>query len=339
MANADVIVVVAVLLTSCAAPSVHEGRSSECGTCHTRQLDEWKTSRHALSGDSPVFIAMLPKVEASWGRNARAQCESCHQPGHVDEKFIGCASCHLAVGNREDANGAMVVDVRAPVASAKAPSARAPHTLTQRRFFDAPNLCGTCHEVKGPGHLDEPTLTEFFASPLEAGQTCTSCHFETGHRFVGLTPAWGASPEVRARAEAAAVALLRRALKLEVQGDEVQLTNVGAAHGVPTGMTAVRDVWVDVSLVDASGVRAEYPRVFQLGAKLEAGTGDVALFTDATRIVSRSLAAGQSRSWRIPAGTQSLTVTLRARAIREETLRALGITEEVPLLEVAVVTR
>lgn len=332
MANADVIAV-ALLVTSCAAPPVHEGRSSECGTCHTQQRDEWSASRHALSGQSPVFTALLPKVEASWGRNARAQCEACHQPGHAGEAFIGCASCHLAVGNRGDLNGAIVVDVSAPVATPKAPSPKSPHTLTRRRFFDAPNLCGTCHEVKGPGHLDEPTLTEFFESPAEAGQTCAGCHFDEGHRFVGLSPAWGAGKRERDEATARSERLLSRALKLEVDGREVKLTNVGAAHGVPTGMTAVRDVWVEVTFV-LNGERVQQ-RALELGAKLEAGDGtEVALFTEAARSTSRSLKFGEARMWTAPAGATGLDAVVKARAVREATLRALGISDdEVPTLQ------
>lgn len=322
---------VALLVSSCAVSSVHEGRTSECGTCHTKQKDEWSSSRHALSGQSPVFVALLPKVEASWGRNARAQCEACHQPGHVDEKFIGCASCHLAVGNRGDSNGQLVVDVNAPVATRNAPK-NAPHTLTNRRFFAAPNLCGTCHEVKGPGHLDEPTLTEFFASPTEAGQTCTNCHFDEGHRFVGLSPAWGLSKSERDEATKRSEQLLSRALKLVVTEREVTITNVGAAHGVPTGMTAVRDVWVEVTFM-LNGERV-VQRVLELGAKLEGANGDVALFTDATKITSRSLKFNESRSWTAPVGASEVKAVINARAIREETLRALGLDgNDVPTLQ------
>lgn len=274
---------------------------------------------------------MLPKVEASWGRNARAQCESCHQPGHAGEAFIGCASCHLAVGNRGDFNGQMVVDVNAPVATRKK-VVSAPHTLANRRFFDAPNLCGTCHEVKGPGHLDEPTLSEFFESPTDAGQTCTSCHFEDGHRFVGLSPAWGASTSEQREATERSERLLARALRLEVNGREVKVTNVGAAHGVPTGMTAVRDVWVEVTFVLNGEVVVQ--RVLELGAKLEGPNGEVALFTDATKIVSRSLKFGESRAWAAPVGATGVKAVLKARAIREATLRALGLDgNDVPTLE------
>lgn len=289
------------VLAGCASRSViHEGTSAECGSCHTKQLEQWSVSRHAQSNSSEVFKALLPRVKASWGALAEVRCVACHEPEHAGEQFITCASCHLAVGNREDANGALVVNLEAAVGSTQVPE-RAPHAVSKRAFFNAPNLCGTCHEVKGPGHLDEPTLTEFFESPREMGASCTSCH--SGHNFQGT-------------------ALMKQALKLEVLDGVVRLTNVGAAHHVPTGMTVLRDVWVDVEVDGVS-----YPRVMQLGAEL-----DAPVFTDSTINRSRSLAAGASREWSLPVGATSARATLRFREVRAETLEALGL--EVPDAEV-----
>lgn len=282
------------LLAGCATQSViHEGTAAECGACHTDQAAQWKTSRHAQSDTSEVYRALLPRVKSSWGALAQARCVACHEPGHAGETFITCASCHLAVGNRGDANGALVVELDAAVGAPEVPE-RAPHAVSKRAFFNAPNLCGTCHEVKGPGHLDEPTLTEFFASPRELGASCASCHDD--HTFQGLS-------------------MMRQALKLELVGGAVRLTNVGAAHGVPTGAIALRDVWVDV---EVDGVR--YPRVIELGAEL-----DAAVFTDSSFIRSRSLAAGASREWPLPSGATSVSATLRFQPVRAETLEVLGL--------------
>ncbi len=280
-------------LAGCSSESViHEGTSAECGTCHTKQFEQWNLSKHSKSNSSEVYRALLPRVKSSWGSLAQARCIACHEPEHAGEKFVTCASCHLAVGNREDANGALVVDLNAAVGATETP--RAPHAVTKRAFFNAPNLCGTCHEVKGPGHLDEPTLTEFFASPREMGANCTSCH--DGHNFEGQS-------------------MMRKALKLEVVGGVVRVTNIGAAHGVPTGMTALRDVWIDV-VVDG----VAYQRVIELGAEL-----DAAVFTESSFSRSRSLAAGASREWPLPAGATSVRATLYFQSVRADTLIALGL--------------
>ncbi len=293
--------VCALLGLSCGTEKViHRGDVAECGGCHTQQYEQWSRSRHASSGESEVFRALLPQVEARWGKVARARCETCHQPGHAGDQTIGCASCHLAVGNREDANGALVVNVEAAVAG-PGENTRAPHEVTPRRFFQAPNLCGTCHEVRGPGLLDEPTLSEFFAAPLEAGQTCTSCH----------------DPH-----EAPGQVLLTKALALEVVDGAVVLTNVGAGHAVPTGMTAIRDVWVDV---EVDGVLHE--RVIELGAEL-----DASVFTESSFIRPRGLMRGASRRWLVPPGAGEVRASLHFSPVRAETARALGLEVEHRLL-------
>lgn len=69
------------------------------------------------------------------------------------------------------------------------------------------SLCGTCHEVTGPGVFQEPTTTEFRAASQDDA-ACASCHFE-GHAFRGLPR-------------------LAEALRLEVsRAGDVTLTNGG----------------------------------------------------------------------------------------------------------------
>ncbi len=285
------------LLAACGTQSVIEhGTAEECGSCHITQYEAWRTSRHALSGESEAFKALLPHVESNWGQVARARCEACHQPGHVDAAVIGCASCHLAVGNREDANGALVVKAEAAVASPRVP-VDPPHAVTKRRFFESPNLCGTCHEVKGPGLLEELTLSEFFASPLEQGQSCTSCH---------------------APHEAHGLALLSRALELKVEHGAVVLTNTGAAHAVPTGMTALRDIWVEVT-VDGQTVA----RAISLAAEL-----DAPLFVESSKILPRGLKPFESATWPLPSSAREVETVLFSRRVRADTALALGLEVE-----------
>lgn len=307
------------LLWSCGAPPEEAARTERCATCHRDQAAGWASSRHGQSGTSPVFVALLPHVERAWGPTARARCVACHNPGFVDEPGIGCASCHLAIGNRGERDGALVVKPEVPIATRAVP-AHAPHATEPRAFFLSASLCGTCHEVHGPGLLEEPTLSEYRASPDAAADECVSCHFD-GHRFTGLEPAWGASPEEAEASTRASLALLQRALHLELDGATVTVRNVGAAHAVPTGMTAMRDVWVDVTVRDEAGVVTERRRVMELGAQL----GGAVLFTDATAVTSRSLPARAHRSWTAPPGSVVLRATLSARAYRDDALEALGL--------------
>ncbi|MBL9039116.1 MAG: hypothetical protein JNG84_11410 [Archangium sp.] len=285
---------VAICFAGCgAAPTFTTSQS--CGTCHAPQRAEWETSAHARSDRTPAFIALLPRVDAEWGASARARCEGCHAPGHGDTHAIGCASCHLATGNRGTANGALEVRLDAPVSTVR--SVNAPHATTQRGFLQASELCGTCHDVRGPGLLDEPTFTEFQATNPPVGTTCISCHVSSGHGFE-----------------------VSDGLTLERTELAVQVRNDGARHRIPTGMAAMRDIWVDVTIEDEAGRRTEAARVIELGAEL-----DAPLFIDATFIRPRGLQFGESRSWSPPDGSRIVDARLQRRRIRDAARQVLGL--------------
>ena len=161
--------------------------------------------------------------------------------------------------------------------------------------------------MTGPGLLDEPTHTEFSATRFAADNDCVGCHLDAEdtsgeHRLVGVDPLWGAEPAVAAQATRASAALWRKALALEVivEGEAfvVQLRHTGAGHTVPTGATHLREVWVEVKVVDARGVRFPLPRQLELGARLTRGGVEVPLVTDADTVTPRGLAENEARPWR-----------------------------------------
>lgn len=317
--------------------------AESCGNCHSTEYAAWAESPHGTSGSSPVFEALLVEVEGAWGKDARSACVDCHQPGHGGDVGIGCVSCHGATGNTGERDGRLRVDLERPLMGPRGERNGA-HETRSSGFLTSASLCGTCHEVTGPGLLDEPTLTEHRASDFAAlGVSCAACHMPEGeHRFVGIDPAWGADPRERQRAEDDARALFRDAvnLRVEVDGREVviSLTNVGAGHSVPTGAAFLRDVWVDLSF-DEDAPR----RVLSLSPDMRRSGAPTALITDADEVVSRSLEAGEARQTRTPApvGAATFTATLRLRAIRWETLDALGLIgrrDEVPTLNIQTVT-
>ena len=120
---------------------------------------------------------------------------------------------------------------------------------------------------------------------------------------------------------------------------EVILQNVGAGHEVPTGATFLRDIWVDVRVIDARGEVTERPRVIELGARMLHGADEVALPTDADRIEPRGIAPGGHRSIvvDIPPGAAEpvrFEASLRARAVSARTLDALSL-PMLPVIDVA----
>lgn len=318
------------LLAGCGAEAPHAAGAEFCGSCHADQHAGWSTSGHARSTLSPVFQAMLPKVEQAWGASAKTRCLSCHAPGHAGEERITCVSCHGAVGNRGEQNGALVVDVEQPFSSRSKSFTNSAHAVASRGLLTNASLCGTCHEVHGPGLFDERTLTEFRATGGD--DSCLSCHEAAGHRFAGVDPAWGESAEARARADERARTLWRKGLELSVvdtEGDVVITVKNVTRHAVPTGVAMLRDVWVDV---EVDGERRE---VLNLRAKTLRDGVEVPLITEAKEVVAGALEAGASRSVTVARPTR---VVLRARAIRTDVLRALAVDDaEVTTHELAVV--
>ena len=309
---------ITLVLAGCATaePAMPAGTSSEsCGSCHAEQYDAWRASSHARGTSSEAFQALLPHVEEAWGETAGDRCVSCHSPGHGENEAIGCVSCHGAIGNTAEHSGRLVVDLDRPLAgpSGEAVSG-APHAVRAGDFLGSASLCGTCHEVRGPGLFDEPTLTEWRESGLDAvGADCASCHEPHG------APGFDA--------------LLGEALVVWIEERDGQavvfLENASAGHVVPTGVSFLRDVWVDVTVTEASGARREHPRVIELGARVLSGDVEVALITDADRVEPRGLALGEHRSAAIDLGDAGVGVeveaTVRARGIRAGVADALGL--------------
>lgn len=350
----------------------HEDLSTEpasvsCGGCHPEQYADWERSPLARAGTrSPVFTALVKRVEQDWGSSAADACQSCHQPEHVPgEEGISCISCHAAIGNRGEHDGRLILDLGRPLMGPTGlPSSE--HGARSSELLRSDSLCGTCHEVTGPNLFVETTLTDHRSSlSAAAGETCVDCHMpaiarapiattstvarrRVDHSFVGIDPPWGASPEEASAAAADTRDLLATALQLSVERSApdqalVHLENVGAGHRVPTGVTLFRDIWVDVEFIDAEGTLHPHTRVIELGSTLWNGEEEVVVITEADRVVDQSLGQGEQRTASIPLDPtwpRPLTIrgTLYVRAFRPELLEALGLgdrLDEVPIHTVA----
>jgi hypothetical protein len=354
---------------SSAAGISGDAGAGACGSCHTTEYAAWSTSRLASSGTSPAFTALAASAGAAWGEPAETRCKTCHQPGFGGDHGIGCVACHAATGNLADRDGLLTVDVGAPVDGPFVdPQPTSAHGSTASGFLESPQLCGTCHEVTGPGLFHETTLDEYAAyapdgSAAATGGGCAGCHMpptdpgpialgqtntrpRADHSFVGVDPPWGASAEVAASAAAATLQLLQSALGLAAtrsgDGFDVTLTN-RAGHAVPTGITFVRGFWVDVELTGADGTSAALPSVVTLGSQPTEDGAPVALITQADAVVPHSIGPGATLTFHVdvpPSVTPPVTarMTLRAAAIRPEVLDALGlerVAAEVPTHEIA----
>jgi hypothetical protein len=258
--------------------------AAECGSCHTDFYAEWRTTIHSQAWTDPYF-------QADWQfENSQQICRNCHTPldrqqphsvlGFRDrEKWdpilepnpafdealqhegVTCAACHLCEGRILGVLG----------------DTSAPHPV---KLLDDPNqICVGCHLVEGdrwdtffrippcgtvaeikataqsPGHTGEVVVQN--ASELG----CVTCHMpaverplvEGGEPRLARQHLWRGGHDRQ---------MVKRGLKVEL--DEIasnrsgkrlfriKLTNVGAAHYLPTG-TPDRHLTVRISLLDEQG--------------------------------------------------------------------------------------
>ncbi|MDH5493593.1 MAG: hypothetical protein OEY14_16685, partial [Myxococcales bacterium] len=140
--------------------------------------------------------------------------------------------------------------------------------------------------MTGPLLYAQATLEIYELSPAAAlGVSCAECHLPEieprpgldpprprhEHRFVGMDPPWGASPSEAAEAAARTRALLARAVSIELDAIvpgtlTVRLRNLCIAHTLPSGLSAIRDVWVELTLERADGSVERLPRLIELGS-------------------------------------------------------------------------
>lgn len=328
--------------------------SEACGQCHVTEYAAWAESPHGQSSASPVFRALVTEVRESWGEAAADRCEGCHAPGHDGSESVGCVSCHMAIGNRATRDGQLVVALEGAIASPHrpSPSSPPPHPTRPGDFLASSTLCGTCHEVTGPGHFVEHTYTEFLASPeAAAGQTCQSCHMprdtsgRATHRLASVTPPYGADPATLTRRRADTRALLSSGLSLTLEptasGLSLSLTNVAGGHHIPTGATLIRELWVEVHPTrptDPPALRAV--TVLTLGARMSADGVAVPLPTEADEVHIDRLAPGETRTVTLsPSLAPPLTATLYLRPVRRDLALALGLDPEHPELAPLEITR
>jgi DNA-binding beta-propeller fold protein YncE len=254
-----------------------------CGTCHAKELAAWQKSVHAHAAVDPMVHFCAGVEAANNGAQYPRLCAGCHDPVSArlgdttlaSGRGVTCLGCHD--GERLiQAGGNADLEVSTSDWT-QDHAARAAATLVTLRD---PKFCGTCHEqfVPGIGIEAIDTLHEYQAStyagaapivdagavPLveDAGSVtrCVDCHAAkdtTGvadHSMVGgnvyVATAITNDP-VMAAAEMANVSLAIN-LTAARTGDAVTVTvtNRASGHAFPTGVTDIREPWVELQAVD-----------------------------------------------------------------------------------------
>jgi len=228
---------------------------------------------------------------------------------------IGCVFCHQVTGTSQPvANVSHLVEASG-VYRAQIADAKAPHPARFSSFHRDSALCGGCHNVNHPinGMHLEATYAEWLASPYaKEGVACQSCHMgdQPGNAapvrgqaaagahprddifymtFAGANVAQGDPVLARKNLQAAAKVELDVASIIEPGTPAlatVTITNVGAGHYLPTGLTEVREMWAEIVAIGEDGEEAVLgERRFGTILQDDAGKAPVELW-EATRIKS-----------------------------------------------------
>jgi len=255
--------------------------AEECATCHQDFYDEWRTTIHSRAWTDPYF-------QTDWEFDGKQQiCKNCHTPLDRQQEYkvlgfrdsekwdpilapnpgydpklqhqgVTCAACHLRDGKIVGVFG----------------DTQAPHPVT--KLEDSNQVCIRCHVVGGNRwdtffHFPPcGTVAEIKATAEAAGEIaatssnklgCVQCHMPsvkralvTGGKLRQVRQhLWrgGHDPE-----------MVKRGLKASFKASPgvspgkrsfvLRLTNVGAAHYLPTG-TPDRHLMVTLRVLDKRG--------------------------------------------------------------------------------------
>ncbi|MDP9037263.1 MAG: hypothetical protein M3O50_20890 [Myxococcota bacterium] len=240
--------------------------SNVCGGCHAAEYAAWSSSVHAHAADDPMVLYGLRVERGTQGAQVGRLCAGCHDPINArrgDASFQGgrgvtCLGCHEVDGLVHAAGNG---DLQATAYDwTRDHKARALASLDRLR---EPEFCGGCHQqfVPGTGLAVIGTLDEYHASSYVGQSRCVDCHMTKAagvadHHFAGgnvyLGKMFGDAVLQQEQQKNLSLALSVAARRVP-GGVLVTLKNQGAGHDFPTGVTDIREPWVELEARDAGG--------------------------------------------------------------------------------------
>ncbi len=240
-----------------------------CGGCHPVEYQDWQASVHARAGTDPMVTFCVATEESVAGAQFGRLCAGCHDPvgartgdsSFQSKRGVTCIGCHdvelpLQVGG----NGGLQATPHDWATDHKAWALASLEKLRQ------PAFCGGCHEQFVPGTgLDSLTTTDEYNAGPYAGQTlCVDCHMPktqgiADHRAAGGNVYLGqmSGDPTLLKEQTAHVQAVLTVDAIQVAGGVlVTLRNTGAGHDFPTGVTDIKQAWVQIEATDANGAAA-----------------------------------------------------------------------------------
>jgi len=275
---------------------------------------------------------------------------------------VVCSFCHQVTGQAEGdvGNTSQLVDPSG-VRRAQIEQPQAPHPAEYSEFHTKAEICGGCHNVNHPvnGMHLEATYTEWSQSDYaKQGIVCQDCHMSAGAGVRGPSKGQAApgapqreniyhmsfvGGQVALGNSEAAAAMLKSAAAIEIDMPEVvgpgekaeaivEVMNKGAGHYLPTGLTEVRQMWLEISLNDAAGTTQKLAeRRFETILQDDEGNAPVELW-EATSIKSDDRippkgSVTETVTVSLPQGaeTGTLVATLYYQSVPDEFAKKAGV--------------
>ena len=272
------------------APTSYMGSDTAyCGNCHPTEYAAWQESVHAHAAEDPMFLHGVDVerglFSAAVGPEFTRLCAGCHDPVNAragdlslqagraaasdpqHHDGVTCLGCHDVDRQiRAGGNGDLEATAHDWTTDHKAWALASLDELRQ------PEFCGGCHQqfVPGTGLIAIGTLDEYHASPYVGTSVCVDCHMPKSpsgiadHHFPGGNIY--VSTHFRDQTlQQEQTNVLNKALSLDAQsvagGVLVTVHNQGIGHGFPTGVTDLREAWVELQpmAADAGGIGALAP--------------------------------------------------------------------------------
>ena len=257
-----------------------------CGGCHRSIEEGWKESVHSQAMESRLFQDALQMAKSDFGTQARRVCLGCHSPTvtetgdyslslKVSWEGITCDYCHsMRSVSMRGPNPKAVVEYNNVMAGPWKNVTSPVHGTAYSQLHTSSLLCATCHQYRNS--LGFPVLTtysEWQKGPYPAEHKgCQSCHMyrvegEVVDPRIKRTPNDGIN--LHQMPGSHSLTQLNKAIRghLRVSHDggqlhvEVDVTNQGAGHMVPTG-SPLRKLILQVSVSPFSGKSLHAKRVF-----------------------------------------------------------------------------
>ncbi|HEX8791921.1 MAG TPA: multiheme c-type cytochrome [Polyangiaceae bacterium] len=329
-----------------------------CGMCHAKEYAAWSQSAHAHSAQDTMVIYGMKVEQQLRGPQYSRQCAGCHDPvslrlgdGSLSSgRGITCLGCHdvtrlIRAGGNSDMEATAHDWTQAHAKRAGA----------SLEYLKSPDFCAVCHQqfVPGDGIVALSTTHEWQVSPFaSSGKTCVDCHVpDTGDGYthdhsmpggnVYIAKKFGLT-DFATKVQAKLSTAITLSAQLASDGMHVVVMNTGSGHAFPTGVTDIREPWVEVQALDAKGnVLARYggpdatgllpAGAARFGMDIAASDGTVLYrheLTDATRIPFQRLVPAQGSMEvvvpvpsTLPAGEAQLKAVLYYRNVRTQYYR------------------